>query len=101
VRLGGGEIGLQLEHVARELLGRGQRATQRAHRQLVGAGRPAEPEIDPAGVQPRQRPELLGDDQRRVVGQHDPPAPTRMRLDPAAICASTIEVAALAMPGML
>ena len=38
---------------------------------LVGAGRAAEPEIDPAGVQRLQRAELLGDHQRRVVGQHD------------------------------
>ena len=30
-----------------------------------------------------------------------PPAPTRMRFDPAAMCAITIDVAALAMPGML
>ena len=35
-------------------------------------GRPAEAQVDPAGVERRQRAELLGDHQRRMVGQHDP-----------------------------
>ena len=39
---------------------------------LVGAGRAAEAEVDPAREERFERPELLGDDQRRVVGQHDP-----------------------------
>ncbi len=36
----------------------------------VGAGRAAEAEIDPAGEQRLQHLEPLGDDERRVVGQH-------------------------------
>ena len=32
-----------------------------------------QPEIDPTGEERLQRPELLGDDQRRMVGEHDPP----------------------------
>ena len=47
-------------------------APQRHPGPLVGPRRAAEPEVDPARVQRRQRPELLGDHQRRVVGQHDP-----------------------------
>ena len=34
-------------------------------------GRAAQPEVDAARKQPRQRPELFGDDVRRMVGQHD------------------------------
>ena len=40
-------------------------------------GRASEPEIDPSREEGLQCAELLGDDQRRVVGQHDPPAPMR------------------------
>ena len=63
--------GLQLEHVLREVFGGFRRAAQGAQRELVGARRAAEPEVDAAGKQPRQRAELLGDDVGRMVGQHD------------------------------
>src|SRR5690606_1719357 len=36
-----------------------------------GTGRAAESQIDPAGEQPVERAELLGDDERVVVRQHD------------------------------
>ena len=94
--------GLQLQNVLREGLGRFRRTAQRAQRELVGAWRAAEPEIDAAGKKPRQRPELLGDDIGRVVRQHDAPCPDPDgRRVPSARCASTIDVAALAMPAML
>ena len=48
-----------------------QPAAQRVRGGAVGAGRAAEAEVDAAGKQRLQRPEALGDDQRRVVGQHD------------------------------
>jgi len=35
------------------------------HRQLVGAGRAPDPEVDPAGMEGGEGAELLGDDQRR------------------------------------
>jgi hypothetical protein len=64
------EVALQLHDVLREGLRRSGIAPQRAHRRLVGAGRAAEPEVDPVRVQRRERAELLRDHQRRVVGQH-------------------------------
>ena len=45
-------------------------AAQRIRRGAIGAGRAAEPEIDPAGKQRLQHLEALGHHQRRVVGQH-------------------------------
>ncbi len=47
-------------------------AAQRVGRGAVGAGRAAKAEIDAAGKQRLQHLEALGDDQRRVVGQHHP-----------------------------
>jgi len=44
---------------------------QRPQRCLIGAGRTAETEIDPARIQRLERAELLGDYVRRVVRQHD------------------------------
>ena len=38
---------------------------------MVGAGGAAQPKVDTAGKQPRQRPELFGDDVGRMVGEHD------------------------------
>ncbi len=90
-------------HVLREAVGDiAERAAQRPRGALVGAGRAAEAEIDAAGIQRVERAELLGDHQRRVVGQHDaaradPDGPGAAR----ATCAITTAVAALAMPGML
>ena len=40
-------------------------------RHLVGAGSAADTEIDPAGKKRLERPELLGDHERRVVRKHD------------------------------
>ena len=64
----------QLRELAREVLV-GERlggAAQRRGGDPVGAGRAADPEVDAPGVQRLEHPELLGDDQRRVVGQHHP-----------------------------
>jgi hypothetical protein len=41
-------------------------------RVAVGTGCASEAEIDAAWMQGGQRPELLGDHKRRMVGQHDP-----------------------------
>ena len=37
----------------------------------IGAGRPAEAEVDAVRVERGERAELLGDDERGVIGQHD------------------------------
>ena len=39
-------------------------------RDLVSPGRPAQTQVDPAGVQLLKHPELLDDRERRVIGQH-------------------------------
>ncbi len=73
VRLDVAEERLQFQHVMRKILGRGRKvAPHRACGELVGARRAAQPEIDPPGIKRFQRAELLGDDQRRMVRQHDP-----------------------------
>ena len=67
-----GEIALQLHHVLREGVGVAvQRPAHRARDALVRSRRAAEAEVDAAGEQRVERAELLGDHQRRVVGQHD------------------------------
>jgi len=71
VRSGGREEGLQFKHVLRKAVGILQGPAQRPHGELVGAWRPPKAEVDTAGVKPRQGPELLGDDDRGVVRQHD------------------------------
>ena len=55
----------------RERVGTVVVAPQRLRRGVVGARRAAQAEVDAARIQRRQRAELLGDLQRRVVGQHD------------------------------
>ena len=50
-------------------------AAQRVRGQLVAAGRAAQAQVDPAGVQRCQRAELLGHHHRRVIGQHDAARP--------------------------
>ncbi len=69
------EIALQLEHV----LGKGVRgpriAAERAHRDLVRTRGPAQAEVDPSRVHRGQGAELLGNGQRRVIGQHDATRP--------------------------
>ena len=58
---------------------------QRERRDRVGAGRPADAEVDPAGVGGLEQRELLGHHQRGVVGQHHAaradPDPRRRRGD--------------------
>ena len=67
-----GEVTQQLGDVVGEGVGAADEiATQRAGSGLVGARRAAETEIDPAGIERGERAELLGDDERRVVRQHD------------------------------
>ena len=67
------EIIHQLDDVARELvLVRAEVAAQRAAPPPVGARRAAEAEVDPPREERFERSELLGDGQRRMVGQHDP-----------------------------
>ena len=68
---GRGQERLQFENVLREALGRLRRTAQGAQRELVGARGASEPKVDAAGKEPRQRPELLGDDIGRMVRQHD------------------------------
>ena len=53
------------------MLGRHRRTPYRLHRHLVGARRAPQPEIDAAREEARQRAELLRDDVRRMVRQHD------------------------------
>ncbi len=47
-------------------------AAQRPGGDLIGTGGTPETQIDAARMQRFQRPELLGNDQRRMVGEHDP-----------------------------
>ncbi len=64
----------QLGELLRKLVGplvQPLRTAQRGGGGAVGAGRAAEAEVDAAGGHRLQRAELLGDHQRRVVGQHD------------------------------
>ena len=66
------EEGHHLEHVVGEGVRiRVERAAQRHRRRRIGAGGAAQPQVDAAGKQRRQRRELLGHLQRRVIGQHD------------------------------
>ena len=62
----------QLGELAREVLvgERLDRAPQRSGRDPVGARRAADAEVDAAGVQRLEHPELLGDHQWHVVGEH-------------------------------
>src|ERR1700737_1959867 len=48
-----------------------QIAAQSAHGLEVAAGGPAQAEIDASGIDRVKGPELLGDDKRRMVRQHD------------------------------
>ena len=66
----------QLHHVLREGVDVAlQRAAQRPRRRLIRAGRAAQAQVDAARMQGVQRAELLGDDQGRVVRQHDAAGP--------------------------
>ena len=71
-RLVVGEVALQLHDVGRKRVDVSvQIAPQRAAGLLVGARGATDPQVDPSREQRRERPELLRDDQGRMVGQHD------------------------------
>jgi len=53
------------------LLGRIRCAAQRTQRDTVGARRTTQSKIDTPWEEPFERPELLGDDIGRMIGQHD------------------------------
>ncbi len=62
----------QFSYVAREVIDiTTHMAAQRAHGRLVATRRAAKPEIDSSRIQRIQGTELLGDHQRRMVGQHN------------------------------
>ena len=66
------EVGEQLAELLGEVVGaqRGGAPAQGACGALIRAGGTADTEVDPPGVQRVERAELLGDDERLVVGQH-------------------------------
>ena len=66
------EIVLELEDVFCEAIGAGgEIAAKCAGGELVGARSAAEAEIDSAGKKRGERAELFGDDQRRMIGEHN------------------------------
>ena len=70
--LRGPKIVLELDHVAREVVDvPRQSSPERVGGALVSAGCPPDPEVDPARMERFERPELFGDDEGRVVRQHD------------------------------
>ena len=79
-----GEERHELAEGAREVLvgERVGRAAQRACRDAVGSRGAADPEVDAAGVEGLEHPELLGDHQRGMVREHHPTRsdPDRLRL---------------------
>ena len=68
------EEGDELTERLREVvIGEGVRVAAKRHRRhAVRPGRAADAEIDPSGVERVEHPELLSDDERSVVRQHDP-----------------------------
>ena len=66
------EVALELEDVLGKGVGSRRIPAKGVHRRQIGAGSAAEPEVDPARVECLERPELLGDHERRVVREHDP-----------------------------
>ncbi len=73
-RVDGAEKGQQLDDLVGEIIHRlrADIAPQDGRGQLVGAGGATQPEVDPVAVQGDQSAELLGDDHRGVVREHDP-----------------------------
>jgi len=69
------EIADQLLHVLGKAVLGCHVTAQRAGRGHVGAGRAAQPQIDPPRIERGKRAELLGNHKRRVVGQHDASCP--------------------------
>ncbi len=71
--LGRTKVGEELVDVVGEAVrAADQRPAQRIGRRLIGPRRAPEAEIDPPGMKRVERAELFGDDQRRVIGEHDP-----------------------------
>jgi hypothetical protein len=71
VRIAGVKPVHQFRHIAREVIDiAAHMATQGAHGRLIAARRAAKAEIDTPGIEGIQGAELLGDHQRRMVGQH-------------------------------
>ena len=70
-RLCGCQEGLKLQHVIRKAFRCHGIAAERAQRGAVGARCTAKAQVDAAGKQRGERSELLGDDEGRMVGQHD------------------------------
>ena len=76
VRIAGVKPVHQLRDIAREVIDiAAHMATQGAHGGLIAARRAAKAEIDASRVERIERTELLGNHQRRVVGQHHPAGP--------------------------
>ena len=63
------DIGRELIHLTAAL------ASEGPHGALIGAGGPAKAEIDAVGIERSQGAKLFGNDQRRVVRQHDATRP--------------------------
>ena len=73
---------MQLDHILRKIVGGAHQVlAQGVSDPPVRTGRTAETEIDAAREQRVKCAELLGDDQRVVIGQHDP-----ARADPDCRC---------------
>nr|WP_251073708.1 hypothetical protein [Streptomyces sp. ISL-111] len=62
----------QLSDLLGEVLGVARAAARGGGRGVVGARGAAQAQVDAAGGEGVEHAELFGDDQRRVVGQHDP-----------------------------
>ncbi len=95
---------MQLLEAVEEIVGGGivLAAAQRVGGDRVGAGRAAEAEIDAAGKQAFQHLEALGDQERRMVGQHHAAgADAHAVRSTAAIWPIMMSGAELAMFGML
>ena len=71
LRMGAAEVGEEVAELGRELVaGLSGVATQGRRRHAVGAGCPAEAEVDAARVERLEGAELFGDGERGVVGEH-------------------------------
>ena len=75
---GPGEVALELEDVLGKRVGGRGVAAERPHRVAVRSRRPAEPEVDAAGVQRLERAELPAITSGEWLGSMMPPEPRRM-----------------------